>query len=78
MVKAASMYKMLHEVCIKLSHTYTCTEAVSFWWSEIRVWQLPSDLQIAFPLGVQALTITNEKQLYRPRRLPGMAYPFEL
>ena len=51
-----------------------CSEVVSFWQSEIRVWRLSSD----FVNYRFYRCLITEKQLCRPRRLPGIAYPFEL
>ena len=47
----------------------------SFWWSEIRMWQLSSDFvnYLSFRF-YRHLTIG--KQQCRPHRLPGIAYPF--
>ena len=54
-----------------------CSEADSFWRSEIRVWRLSSDLVNYLPFGFYR-RLTTEKQLCRPRRLPGIACPFEV
>ena len=54
-----------------------CSEVVSFRQSEIWVWQLSSDFVDYFPFGYYR-RLTTEKQLCRPHRLPGIAYPFEL
>ena len=51
-----------------------CSEVVSFRRTEIRVWRFSSDY---LPLGVFR-RLTTEKQRYRPRTLPGIAYRFEL
>ena len=53
-----------------------CSKVVSFWWSEIQVWRLSSDFVNYLPFGFYRC-VTTEKQLCRPRRLPGIAYPFE-
>ena len=54
-----------------------CSDVVSFRRSEIRVWRLSSDFVNYLPFGFYR-RLTTEKQLCRPRRLPGIAYPFEL
>ena len=54
-----------------------CSEVVSFPRSEIRVWRLSSDFVNYLPFGFYR-HLTIEKQLCRPHRLPGIAYPFEL
>ena len=51
-----------------------CSEVVSFWQIEIRVWRLSSDY---LPLEVFR-RLTTEKQRCRPRTLPGITYRFEL
>ena len=51
-----------------------CSEMVSFWRTEIRVWRLSSDY---LPLEVFR-RLATEKQRCRPRTLPGIAYRFEL
>ena len=51
-----------------------CSEVVSFQRTEIQVWRLSSDY---LPLEVFR-SLTTEKQLCRPRTLPGIAYRFEL
>ena len=54
-----------------------CSEVVSFRRSEIQVCRLSSDFVNYLPSGFYR-RLTAEKQLCRPRRLPGIAYPFEL
>ena len=63
-----------------VSNYYTdklCSEVVSFWRSEIRMWRLSSDFVNYFPFRFYR-RLPTEKQWCRPRRLPGIAYPFEL
>ena len=54
-----------------------CSEVVSFWRTEIRVWRLSSDFVNYLPFEVFR-HLTTEKQRCRPRTLPGIAYHFEL
>ena len=54
-----------------------CSKVVSLQRSEIPVWQLSSDFVNYLPFRFYRHLIT-EKQLCRPRSLPGIAYPFEL
>ena len=51
-----------------------CSEVVSFWRTEIRMWRLSSD---CLPLEVFR-RLATEKERCRPHTLPGMAYRFEL
>ena len=53
------------------------SEVVSFWRTEIRVWQLSSDFVNYLPFEVFRC-LTAEKQWCRSPTLPGIAYRFEL
>ena len=54
-----------------------CSEVVSFWWSEIQVWQLSSNFVNFLPFGFYRC-LTTEKHWCKPCRLPRIAYPFQL
>ena len=54
-----------------------CSEVVSFWQTEILVWQLSSDFVNYLSFEVFR-HLTTEKQQCRPCTLPGIAYHFEL
>ena len=53
------------------------SEVVSFWQSEIWVWWLSSNFVNYLPFRFYR-HLTTEKQQCRPRRLPGIVYPFKL